>query len=70
MSDFKQQRRRTNHESRDSKRWTFLHMQVLGYTMAVQWNAKSVRKERSAAMLYGQEKQGKIDITHPMHAWS
>ena len=43
---------------------------VLGYTMTVQWNAKSVRKERSAAMLYRQEKQGKIAITQPMHAWS
>jgi hypothetical protein len=38
--------------------------------MTVQWNAESVRKERSAAMLYGQEKQGKIAITQPMHAWS
>jgi hypothetical protein len=26
-------------------------------------------KERSAAMLYRQEKQGKIAITQPMHAW-
>jgi hypothetical protein len=38
--------------------------------MTVQWNAESVRKERSAAMLYRQEKQGKIAITQPMHAWS
>jgi hypothetical protein len=37
--------------------------------MTVQWNAESVRKERSAAMLYRQEKQGKIAITQPMHAW-
>src|SRR6266566_7874905 len=41
----------------------------LGYTMAVHWTAESVCKERSAEMLYRQEKQGKIAITQPMHAW-
>jgi hypothetical protein len=44
----------------------FLEMQVLEYTMTVQWNVESMHRERRAAMLYRQEKQGKIAITQPM----
>jgi hypothetical protein len=39
----------------------------LRYTLTVQWNAKSARKERSAAMLYRQEKRGKIAIKWSFH---